>query len=109
MTPGSLLKEARTMAGLTQAELAERLGSSQPVVARLERRDANPRWETFVSALRAAGYGVEVRPLPAEPTVRLDLDQLRARLSLSPGERLRRFQASLESLQELRTTARRVS
>ena len=33
---GKLLKEARVDAGLTQTELAERLGASQPVVARLE-------------------------------------------------------------------------
>ena len=108
MSPGSLLKEARTAAGLTQAELAARLGTSQPVVARLERRDANPRWETFLSVLRAAGYGVEVRAVPTA-AVPLDLDQLRARLSMSPGDRLRTFQASLESLHRLRTAARRVS
>lgn len=39
---GYLLREARERAGLTQAELAERLDCSQQAVAQAERWDANP-------------------------------------------------------------------
>ncbi len=34
-----LIYEARTVAGLTQAELAERIGTKQPVITRLEDAD----------------------------------------------------------------------
>jgi DNA-binding XRE family transcriptional regulator len=39
---GFLLREAREAAGLTQRELAERLGCSQQAVARAERWESNP-------------------------------------------------------------------
>jgi transcriptional regulator with XRE-family HTH domain len=91
---------------MTQAQLADRLGTSQPVVARLERRDANPTWETLVRALNATGHGVELTPLDAPPA-ELDLDQLRERLAMTPGERLRTFQRSQRSLERLKARARR--
>jgi transcriptional regulator with XRE-family HTH domain len=91
---------------MTQAQLAAELGTSQPVIARLERRDANPSWTTVIRALRATGYDVELVPL-ASGRVQLDLDQLRERLAMSPAERLRAFQASQASLSGLRARARR--
>ena len=106
MTPASLLREARQASGLTQTQLAARLATSQPAVARLERPGANPTWTTFVRALRAAGYGIELRTL-AEPAVELDLDQLRERLAMSPAERLQTFQESQASLSRLSASARR--
>ncbi|HTX32113.1 MAG TPA: helix-turn-helix domain-containing protein [Solirubrobacteraceae bacterium] len=106
MTPAALLRQARHDAGVTQTQLALRLGSSQPVVARLERGDANPRWDTLTRALRELGFGVElVRLSGAEP--QLDLGQLRERLAMTPAERLRTFQSSQESLDTLRARARR--
>jgi transcriptional regulator with XRE-family HTH domain len=105
VSPATLLKEARHAAGFTQSQLAERLGTSQPVVSRLERRGANPTWETLVRALAAMGYGVQLAPLD-EAAVGLDLNQLRERLALSPAARLRTFQASQESLARLSAGAR---
>jgi transcriptional regulator with XRE-family HTH domain len=108
MTPATLLKQARHDAGVTQHQLAMRLGSSQPVVARLERPEANPRWDTLTRALRELGYGIElIRLNDAGP--KLDLEQLRERLAMTPAERLRTFQASQESLDALRARARPAS
>lgn len=42
LAAGFLLREAREEAGLTQRELAERLGCSQQAVARAERWESNP-------------------------------------------------------------------
>ncbi len=51
--------------GLSQAALAERLGVSQPVVARLERGDHTPNWETLGRLARAMGvhFLVDVDPV----------------------------------------------
>jgi transcriptional regulator with XRE-family HTH domain len=47
----------RTAHGLTQAEVAERMGVSQPTVAAFERYDANPT----LSTLRRYALAVEAR------------------------------------------------
>jgi transcriptional regulator with XRE-family HTH domain len=105
MSPSALVREARQSAGLTQAELAARLGVSQPVVARLERRGSNPTWDTLVRALRATGHDVELKRSP--PAASLDLEQIRERLALTPAERLRVFEASHANVSRLRAAARR--
>jgi transcriptional regulator with XRE-family HTH domain len=91
---------------MTQAGLAARLGVSQPVIARLERPNANPTWETLVRALRATGHDVELTRRVA-PVVEPDLAQLRERLALSPSERLHLFQGSQRGLLRLQANARR--
>ena len=57
--------------GLSQAALAERLGVSQPIVARLERGDHTPNWETLGRLARAMGvhFLVDVDPV-AGPRLR---------------------------------------
>jgi len=42
-----LVRERRHEAGITQAELAERVGVSQPLIARIESETVNPRSSTF--------------------------------------------------------------
>jgi transcriptional regulator with XRE-family HTH domain len=106
VTPAELLRDARLAAQLTQAQLAQRLGTTQPVVARLERADSNPTWQTLARSLRAAGYGLQLVPLE-EPAAEVDLGQLRERLAMSPAERLRVFQESQQLTDGLRRRARR--
>ena len=50
-----LIKEARAAAGLTQAELARRAGTSQPTVAAYEAGDKIPNVATLERLLRTAG------------------------------------------------------
>lgn len=107
MSPGTIIRTARREAGLSQAQLAERLATTQSAVARLERPDSNPRIETLEAALRAAGRRLTLEAAPA--TAGLDEDQIRARLALSPAERLRAFQASQRNLSRLKRRARRVA
>lgn len=52
---GDLIKEARQRAGLTQVELAARLGKAQSVIARWERDDVSPSLETVRDIIRACG------------------------------------------------------
>lgn len=107
MTPSTLVREARLSAGLTQAQLADRLGTTQPVIARLERADANPTFETVERALEAAGFSIELhaRPLPAEE---VDESQIVAMLRLTPAERLATFERSHRNLNAMLRVARRV-
>jgi uncharacterized protein len=59
-----LIKEARTAAGLTQAELARRARTSQPAVAAYESGDKVPTVGTLERLLRAAGVGLNAFPMP---------------------------------------------
>jgi len=67
------LVEARQAAGLTQAELAERLGVSQAQVARIEKRGYDAYTLTtlrrYVEAL-GEGFSLEVRVRREDPTSR---------------------------------------
>jgi transcriptional regulator with XRE-family HTH domain len=107
MTPAALVRQARESAGLTQAELAERLGTTQPVVARLERRNSNPTWMTLVRALNATGHDLKLAPRRPS-TVPLDIAQLRERLRLTPAERLQAFEESRRNIGRLQAKARRL-
>jgi transcriptional regulator with XRE-family HTH domain len=86
VNPGPLLADARRRAGLTQAELAARLGVSQSAVAKLERADANPTVRTLERALRATGNRIEARPVPVDESL------IRAQLALPPAERIRQLE-----------------
>jgi transcriptional regulator with XRE-family HTH domain len=61
MKGGLLIREARLRAGLTQRALAERMGTSQPAVARWENGRQEPGFDTVVKALQACGFDLDVR------------------------------------------------
>jgi transcriptional regulator with XRE-family HTH domain len=106
ITPDALLREARAAAGLTQAEVARRMGTTQPVVARLERPGANPRYATLERALRATGHRLGTAADASLPDV--DETQIRERLRLTPAERLATFRASQRNVVAFARGARRV-
>lgn len=103
MSTTPLLRAARREAGLTQAQLAERLGWTQPAVARLERPGANPTVATLDRALRATGRRLtSERALPE-----VDETQIVERLRLTPAERLTAFEQSHRNLRSLVAGAQR--
>lgn len=61
----------RTDRRLSQRQLAGKLGMTQPQVARLERGDVNPSWDTLIRV--AVGLGIElnisVTPAHHKPTL----------------------------------------
>jgi predicted nucleotidyltransferase/DNA-binding XRE family transcriptional regulator len=57
---GSLLRDARTRAGLTQAELAERAGTTQSVISAYEHDRRRPALNTLADLVFAAGLELEV-------------------------------------------------
>jgi transcriptional regulator with XRE-family HTH domain len=87
VTPAAVLRNARLAAGITQAELARRLGTTQPVVARLESAAANPTIETLNRALHATGHRLTLAAEHHPASV--DESLIRKHLELPPAQRLR--------------------
>lgn len=54
----------RTQSGLTQRELAERIGIKQPQLARIESGKQLPKLETFALLADGAGYKIEANFVP---------------------------------------------
>lgn len=85
MTSSALIIEARKRAGLTQADLAARLGSHQSVVARWESGRTRPDLETLQRIVRAAGFDLGWSLAPQDEH---DLALIRRELGRSPAKRL---------------------
>lgn len=97
--PGRLLAHARLHAGLTQADLAQRLAISQASVAQMERPESNPRIATLDRALRAAGAELVISARPRRPSV--DESLIRQQLALTPTQRLHGLEAMYGQAREL--------
>src|SRR4051794_3154016 len=104
MSPDTLVREARHGAGLTQAELAERLGLSQAAIARLERPGANPTLRTLQRAVEATGNQLELGSSPRKRS--FDETLIASNLRMRPADRLRAFQSAHASVERLRDQAR---
>lgn len=97
--PSTLLKSARRESGVTQVELARRLGVSQAAVAKLKRPGANPTVATLDDALRSIGRRLV---LSTEPLGRgIDETLIVEHLRLTPGERLAQLEHMYEWGREL--------
>jgi transcriptional regulator with XRE-family HTH domain len=94
--PGPLLADARRRAGLTQAELAGRLGTVSPRWRSWSARTANPTVRTLERALRATGSRIEARPVPP-----VDESPIRAQLALPPVERIRQLERRAAEVRRL--------
>lgn len=80
-----LVREARRRAGLTQRELAEKAGTTQSAIARLENGHTSPSFEKVLALVRDCGFDLEVLLVERDDT---DLWQARDRLQGSPEDRL---------------------
>jgi transcriptional regulator with XRE-family HTH domain len=58
MTSGELIRQARLMAGLSQAQLADRFGRNRTQIARWERDRVEPGFDTLRRVLRACGFDI---------------------------------------------------
>ena len=86
-----LIRDARLAEGLTQAQLARRLGVTQPSVARLEAAGDEVSVATLQRALNAMGRTLVLQAQQMPSSV--DESLLREALRLTPGERLERYEA----------------
>jgi transcriptional regulator with XRE-family HTH domain len=104
MTAARLLRQARRRARLSQRELGRAASVPQSTVARIELGVLSPQVDTLERLLRAAGQTLSVEPRLG---VGIDRTQIRARLGLTPAERLGSVPAGARALRLLRG-ARRV-
>ena len=88
MTGGNLVSMSRRRAGLSQRQLAERLGCRQATVARWERGDRSPAFEDVSEAVVACGLQLDAH-LAVED--RSWWPQIATQLQLEPVERVRRL------------------
>jgi transcriptional regulator with XRE-family HTH domain len=102
MTARHLIIEARRRAGLTQRELAERLGTHQSVVARWETGRTHPDFDTVVEAIKACGLELEVAISSADDH---DLALIRRELRVLPYQRLERMVEAVTSMEKMTAVA----
>lgn len=100
MIGGELVREGRRRAALTQRELAERAGTTQSAIARLESGRTSPRLEDVVRLLRLTGFDLRVELVPDD-----DSDRLQSALSALAPARADRLTRSVHRLRELRQDA----
>jgi len=98
MRPGTLIRNARRHAGLSQASLASRLGTTQSAVARLETKASNPRFQTIAGALAACGQELKLDARPRRSSI--DETLVAGMLRMPPGERIKSFERSYAEVRE---------
>ena len=64
LATGEAIRNARLRAGLTQRALADRMGTSQPQVARLEAGHTSAKVETLAKVIEATGAQMVLSPTP---------------------------------------------
>lgn len=62
MAVGNVLEEARVAAGLSQAALARRAGTSRPTLSAYERDRKSPTLQTAARIVAAAGFDLSLTP-----------------------------------------------
>jgi transcriptional regulator with XRE-family HTH domain len=98
LDPAALIREVREIAGLSQRELATKIGTKQSVVSRWERGLDVPRIDTLARILRACGFDGELRFRRHDD---VDRGQIVQSMRPSPAERAQNFQVFVETAREL--------
>jgi transcriptional regulator with XRE-family HTH domain len=98
-TGNDLIREARRRAGLSQRELAERAGTTQSAIARLETGASTPSLDTVTRLVRLCGFDLEVALVERDGS---DWTQARRLLALTPGQRLDRAERTSGEMRRLR-------
>jgi transcriptional regulator with XRE-family HTH domain len=103
MRAGTIVRDARAQAGLSQRGLARRAGVPQASVSRIERGIVAPRTDTLDRLLRVCGKDVD---LITRPGTGLDVTLIHEQLAMLPGQRLRR---AAEEARNVESFVRRAS
>ena len=88
VTSGTLIRQARTRAGLSQGELSTRSGKDRAQIARWERDVVTPSLDTLRELLQACGFDLDLSLVPYRgPDAQLEARLGKAR-ERTPQERL---------------------
>jgi transcriptional regulator with XRE-family HTH domain len=99
MKGGHFVREARRRAGLSQAVLAARVGTTQSAIARVEAGRTSPSLDYLTRLVRACGFDIQARLVPFEDQ---DLALARENLRLTPEERLQKMIATVDLVRTAR-------
>ena len=99
LDPGALIREARQVAGLSQAQLATKAGTAQAAISRWERGLDVPRVDTLGRILQACGFEADLHFRRHDD---VDRAQIRLQLAMSPEDRI----VASESVSEVLGLAR---
>lgn len=102
MAGSDLIREARRRAGLSQAALAARAGTTQSGIARWESGRTSPSLDDVTRLVRLCGLELEVALVPRDDS---DLAQAERLVPLTPSERVERHQRLAEQLRTVRRGA----
>ena len=98
MNGRTLVREARRRAGLTQAELAARAGTTQSSIARLETGATEASLARIDALVRACGLDLVIE-LDADRVDPNEWQQARHNLRLTPEQRVRSLIAAVAFLE----------
>ncbi len=101
-TAATLLRQARTRAGLSQRALARRANTAQSVIARIEGGQTSPSWDTLERLLTAANYEMVAHTEPRVVVGSHMLDDVPRILAMTPEQRLEEVQNLSEFLHHVR-------
>lgn len=92
MKGGQVVREARRRAGLSQADLAARVGTTQSAIARLEASRTAPSLERVTELVRACGFDLRLGLVSYDDH---DWTIAEQNLPLTPDQRLQRMIAGV--------------
>jgi transcriptional regulator with XRE-family HTH domain len=98
MTSATIIRNARRRAGLTQVQLAGRMGKSQPEIGRWERGEVQPSFETLQRIVAACGLELVAQTYNADDSYDAHISDM---LRLSPRERVEESARQAEAFRRL--------
>ncbi|HJR25082.1 MAG TPA: helix-turn-helix transcriptional regulator [Acidimicrobiales bacterium] len=103
MRGNHLIREVRRRAGLSQTELAERLGTTQSAIARIERH-GSPTLARLSEVAQACGFDIHLRLVPFDAE---EWGQVKANAELPAEERVRRSLGAIRLAEGFRQAGER--
>jgi transcriptional regulator with XRE-family HTH domain len=104
MRGGTLVREARRRAGLTQADLARRAGTTQSAIARVEANAVAPSLDSVLNLVKVCGFHLDIHFGAIDED---EWRQARHNLRLTPDRRARNAAAAARLVLEGRQARQR--